>query len=228
AAGRPWRCSSSHPIPPHRMQDGGRVERELPRQPRLSSLRVYIQRKYMCGIAGIYNFAAAPTDERPIACRMRDAMVHRGPDDQGLYQSSDRRVVLAHRRLSIVDLSPAGHQPMANEDGSIWITFNGEIYNHQVQRPSLAAKGHAFRSKSDTEAIIHSYEEFGCDCVSRLDGMFAFAIWDQGRRSLLVARDRLGKKPLYYTVRAGRFLFASEIKALLQHPEVTRELDESA
>jgi len=182
----------------------------------------------MCGIAGIYNFAATPTDEREIACRMRDAMVHRGPDDYGLYQSSDRRVVLAHRRLSIVDLSAAGHQPMANEDGSIWITFNGEIYNHQVQRPGLEAKGHAFRSKSDTEAIIHSYEELGWDCVSCLDGMFAFAIWDGGRRSLFVARDRLGKKPLYYTVRGGRFLFASEIKALLQHPDVAREVDPSA
>jgi asparagine synthase (glutamine-hydrolysing) len=182
----------------------------------------------MCGIAGIFNYSSSPSDERAVAARMRDALVHRGPDDCGLYQSGDKRVVLAHRRLSIVDLTEAGHQPMANEDGTVWVTFNGEIYNHQSHREPLAAKGHRFRSHADTEAILHLYEEFGHDCISRLDGMFAFAIWDERRQSLFAARDRLGKKPLYYTVAGGRFLFASEIKALLQHPAVTRDLDLTA
>jgi len=182
----------------------------------------------MCGIAGIFNYASAPTDEQSVACRMRDAMVHRGPDASGLYQSPDRRTVLGHRRLSIVDLSDAGRQPMSNEDGTVWITFNGEIYNHQEHREPLIAKGHRFRSHCDTEAIVHLYEEYGADCVTRLDGMFAFAIWDQARESLFVARDRLGKKPLYYTVANGRFIFASEIKALLQHPDVKRDLDPEA
>jgi asparagine synthase (glutamine-hydrolysing) len=156
---------------------------------------------------------------------MRDTMTHRGPDDAGLYQSPDRRVVLAHRRLSIVDLSPAGHQPMTNEDESIWITFNGEIYNHLERRAPLAAKGHIFTSRSDTEVIVHAYEESGRGCLSQLDGMFAFALWDARRHELLIARDRLGKKPLYYTNAGGRFMFASEIKALLQHPDVARDID---
>ena len=179
----------------------------------------------MCGIAGIFNFGSSPTDDRATACRMRDAMTHRGPDDSGLYQSPDRRLVLAHRRLSIVDVSPAGHQPMTNEDGAIWITFNGEIYNHLELRNPLLARGHTFKSRSDTEVIVHAYEDSGVDCVSRLDGMFAFALWDARRRELLLARDRLGKKPLYYTVAGGRLLFASEIKALLEHPDVARDID---
>jgi asparagine synthase (glutamine-hydrolysing) len=182
----------------------------------------------MCGIGGIFNYGSTPSDERAVACRMRDAMVHRGPDDFGLYQSPDTRVVLAHRRLSIVDLSEAGRQPMANEDGTVWVTFNGEIYNHQRHRAPLASRGHRFRSRTDTEAIVHLYEEFGAECVSRLDGMFAFALWDESRRTLLAARDRLGKKPFYYTTANGRFLFASEIKALLQHPDVSRDLDLTA
>ena len=179
----------------------------------------------MCAIAGIFNYAATPTDERLIACRMRDAMTHRGPDDAGLYQSLDRRVVLAHRRLSIVDLSAAGHQPMTNEDRTIWITFNGEIYNHLHVRAPLVAKGHTFASRSDTEVIVHAYEEYGAECVSRLDGMFAFAIWDGQRRELLIARDRLGKKSVYYTTVGGRLMFASEIKAVRQHPHVVRDID---
>jgi asparagine synthase (glutamine-hydrolysing) len=182
----------------------------------------------MCAIAGIFNYGATPIDERAVACRMRDTMIHRGPDDAGLYQSPDRRVVLAHRRLSIVDLSPAGHQPMSNEDGAIWITFNGEIYNHLEQRKPLESRGHVFKSRSDTEAIVHGYEEYGLDWLSRLDGMFAFALWDGGRRELLLARDRLGKKPLYYTAAGGRLLFASEIKALLQHPDLARDIDRTA
>ena len=182
----------------------------------------------MCGIAGIFNYGSSPTDDRAVACRMRDAMTHRGPDGAGLYQSVDRRVVLAHRRLSIVDLSDAGRQPMTNEDGSIWITFNGEIYNHVDLRGTLASKGHVFRSRSDTEAVVHAYEDSGTGCVSRLDGMFAFALWDERRRELLIARDRLGKKPLYYTVSNGRLIFASEIKGLLRHHDVVRDIDLTA
>ncbi len=152
-------------------------------------------------------------------------MTHRGPDDAGLWESPERRVVLAHRRLSIVDLSPAGHQPMSNEDGKVWITFNGEIYNHLALRPGLEAKGHRFRSRTDTEAIVHQYEEDGDACLDALDGMFAVGIWDAARDRLLLARDRLGKKPLYYTVIGGRLLFASEIKGLLAHPDVPRDID---
>lgn len=179
----------------------------------------------MCGIAGIFNFAAPPRDEQPELLRMREALVHRGPDDAGLYQSPDRRLGLAHRRLSIVDLSEAGRQPMANEDGTIWVTFNGEIYNHLGLRKSLQDRGHRFRSHSDTEVIVHLYEDFGADAVAHLDGMFAFGLWDEPRRRLLLVRDRLGKKPLYYTVADGRLLFASEIKAILQYPGLTRDID---
>jgi asparagine synthase (glutamine-hydrolysing) len=182
----------------------------------------------MCGIAGIYNYASTPVDESEIAIRMRDAIAHRGPDAAGFYQSDDRRVVLGHRRLAIIDLSEAGRQPMANEDGRIRITFNGEIYNHADHRKPLESKGHVFASHCDTEAIIHLYEEHGADCVRHLDGMFAFAIWDDYRGRLFAARDRLGKKPFYYTVVNGRLLFASEIKALLQHPDVHRDLDREA
>jgi len=179
----------------------------------------------MCGIAGIFNYAAVPSDETPALLRIRDAMTHRGPDAEGIYQSPDRRVVLVHRRLSIVDLSESGRQPMTNEDGQVWVTFNGEIYNHLDLREPLLSHGHRFRSRSDTEAIVHLYEQRGIDCVRQLDGMFAFAIWDAHIRQLLLARDRLGKKPLYYANRGGKLVFASEIKALLQYPDLTRELD---
>lgn len=182
----------------------------------------------MCGIAGLYNYGASERDERPDLCRVRDTMAHRGPDACGLYQSPDHRVVLGHRRLSIVDLSDAGRQPMSNEDGSIWITFNGEIYNHQQHRAPLLAKGHQFRSHTDTECILHLYEEYGVDCISRLDGMFAFALWDQNRRRMLLARDRLGKKPVYYALSGGKLLFASEMKALLQYPGIARDVDVEA
>jgi len=179
----------------------------------------------MCGIAGYFKFAGAAKDDTDVLLRMRDAMVHRGPDDGGCYQSADKRVGLAHRRLSIVDLSAAGHQPMANEDETVWITFNGEIYNHDSLREPLLKRGHDFRSRTDTEAIIHLYEELQDECVPHLDGMFAFAIWDASRQRLLLVRDRLGKKPLYYTEVNGQLLFASEIKALLEHPDVKRDLD---
>jgi len=179
----------------------------------------------MCAIVGIFNYGSTPRDERADVCKMRDAMAHRGPDDAGVWQSDDRRVALGHRRLSILDLSPAGHQPMGNEDGGIQITFNGEIYNCRELEKPLRERGHQFRSKTDTEAIVHLYEDDGPDCVKKLDGMFAYAIWDGPKRRLVLARDRLGKKPIYYTIQNGKLLFASEIKALLEYPGVTRDLD---
>src|SRR5713226_1729896 len=153
---------------------------------------------------------------------MRDVITHRGPDEAGVH--CDDRAALAHRRLSIVDLS-TGQQPLSNEDGSIWITFNGEIYNHTDIRRDLEARGHRYRTRSDTETIVHAYEEWGDECVHRFRGMFAFALWDAPRRRLLLVRDRLGIKPLYYTVVDRSLIFASEIKALLMHPLVSRELD---
>ncbi len=138
------------------------------------------------------------------------------------------RVALGHRRLSIIDLSAAGRQPMCNEDGSVWITFNGEIYNHDALRAELRSKGHRFGSRTDTEAIIHLYEEEGRDCPNSLEGMFAFAIWDARRRELFLARDRVGVKPLYYATRPRGFVFASEAKAILEHPAIVPELDEDA
>jgi asparagine synthase (glutamine-hydrolysing) len=182
----------------------------------------------MCGICGVFafndNFAC---DER-VLLAMRETMVHRGPDDAGVWCSPAGRAALAHRRLSIVDVSPAGHQPMSNEDGNIWIAFNGEIYNHAELRPELEACGHRYRSHCDTETIVHLYEEEGERCVERLDGMFAIAIWDERRRELFLARDRLGKKPLYWTRTPAGLAFASEIKALLRHPAVSAELDVEA
>lgn len=155
-------------------------------------------------------------------------MIHRGPDSSGLWISKNASVGLAHRRLSIVDLSQAAHQPMSNEDGNIWITFNGEIYNHASLRLELERLGHRYRSHSDTESILHAYEEWGLDAVHHLDGMFAFAIWDESRKQLWLARDRMGKKPLYFAEFEGRFLFASEIKAILKHPLARRKINEEA
>ena len=182
----------------------------------------------MCGICGVLafndNFAC---DERVLVA-MRDTMIHRGPDDAGVWRSPTGRAALAHRRLSIVDVSPAGHQPMSNEDGSVWVAFNGEIYNHGELRPELEARGHTYRSHCDTETIVHLYEEEGARCVERLDGMFAIAIWDERRREMFLARDRLGKKPLYWTRTTAGLCFASEIKALLRHPAVSADLDVEA
>jgi asparagine synthase (glutamine-hydrolysing) len=182
----------------------------------------------MCGICGIVATADGFAADDDLVIAMRDTMQHRGPDDGGSWTSPDGQVALAHRRLSIVDLSAAGHQPMANEDGTVWITFNGEIYNHAELRPELEAKGHRYRSQTDTETILHLYEEEGPRCVERLHGMFAFAIWDSRRRELFLARDRLGKKPIYFAQPSGGFVFASEIKALLEHPAITPDLDEEA
>src|SRR5262245_25941018 len=166
----------------------------------------------MCGIAGIVTFDPhARVDERRLTT-MRDVMRHRGPDGEGL--PLDGPIGLAHRRLAIVDVA-AGRQPMSNEDGSIWVVFNGEIYNHVELRPWLERRGHHYRTRSDTETILHLYEEKGDSVVDGLHGMFAFAIWDRPRQRLLLARDRLGIKPLYYALTATELLFASEIKALL-------------
>ena len=167
----------------------------------------------MCGIAGIVASDSLHHDDRHRVVRMRDVLAHRGPDDSGLFV--DQHAALGHRRLSIVDLA-AGHQPLANEDETIWIVFNGEIYNHAALRPELEAAGHRYRTRSDTETILHAYEQWGDACVERFRGMFAFAIWDAPRRRLLLARDRLGIKPLYWALKGGRLLFGSEIKALLE------------
>src|SRR5215468_6175772 len=166
----------------------------------------------MCGIAGIVGLnPLEPVDETRLKI-MRDVLRHRGPDGEGLWAES--HVGLGFRRLAIIDVA-GGAQPMPNEDGSVWVVFNGEIYNHARLRPWLEERGHRYRSRSDTETILHLYEEEGERCVERLRGMFAFAVWDRARRRLLLARDRLGIKPLYYAVTERELLFASEIKALL-------------
>jgi asparagine synthase (glutamine-hydrolysing) len=182
----------------------------------------------MCGINGILATSDSFACDEEIVARMRDTMSHRGPDDGGTWSSPDGRVALGHRRLSIVDLSPAGRNPMPNEDGTVWITYNGEVYNHLALREELEARGHVYRSHTDTETILHLYEEEGPRCVERLQGMFALAIWDGRRGELFVARDRLGIKPLYFATPGGGFVFASEIKALLEHPAISAELDEEA
>ncbi|MBI4022811.1 asparagine synthase (glutamine-hydrolyzing) [Candidatus Berkelbacteria bacterium] len=183
----------------------------------------------MCGITGVVQLRRSRerVDPALLSC-MRDTMTHRGPDDDGLYLNERKTVGLGFRRLSIVDLSPAGHQPMSNEDGTVWIVFNGEIYNHRDLRPELERRGHRYRSQSDTETILHAYEEYGLDCLDRLHGMFAFAIWDERKQQLFFARDRLGKKPFYYTTTGDTFRFASEIKAILADPRVRRDVNEEA
>ncbi len=166
----------------------------------------------MCGIAGVALRDPLDAPDEGLLHRMCAAMVHRGPDDEGTFVASG--VGLGMRRLSIIDL-PGGHQPVFNEDRSVWIVFNGEIYNFPQLRKELLQRGHTFYTHTDTEVIVHLYEEMGADCVSKLRGMFAFALYDQHRRKLLMARDRLGKKPLHYALHQGRLLFGSEIKAIL-------------
>jgi asparagine synthase (glutamine-hydrolysing) len=166
----------------------------------------------MCGITGIMHFRDGATVEPETLRRMCAAMVHRGPDDEGIY--TDGSVGIGMRRLSIVDLS-TGHQPLSNEDGTVWIVFNGEIYNHAALREKLQTLGHQYRTHSDTETIVHLYEEYGTDCVEHLRGMFAFAIWDARRQRLFIARDRLGIKPLYYKLTSEQIAFGSEIKVVL-------------
>ena len=182
----------------------------------------------MCGIAGAMRLTPGAELSGAVVRAMCDTMQHRGPDDAGIWCDPAGGVVLGHRRLSIVDLSPAGHCPMANEDGSVWITYNGEVYNHAAHRKPLEAAGHRYRSQSDTETLLHLYEEREVEMLRDLRGMFAFALWDSRRKRLLLARDRLGIKPLYYTMVAGQLVWASEIKAILVHPGVRRDLDEEA
>ena len=159
----------------------------------------------MCGIAGIVASDQLDEDDGARALLMRDVLTHRGPDGAGLH--ADAHAVLAHRRLSIVDLA-GGHQPLANEQGNIWVTYNGEIYNHADVRSTLETAGHQYRTRSDTETIVHAYEQWGDDCMTRFRGMFAFAIWDAPRRRLLLVRDRLGVKPVYWARVGNRLLFA--------------------
>jgi len=158
---------------------------------------------------------------------MGETLSPRGPDDEGqfIHHGAEQSIGLGHKRLSIIDLTRAGRQPMANEDESLWITFNGEIYNFRSLREELSQKGHRFRSNSDTEVVLHLYEESGPECLLRLHGMFAFALWDGNRHALFLARDRIGKKPLHYSLCDGEIIFASEIKALLKHPRISRRLD---
>ena len=158
--------------------------------------------------------------------RMAAVLQHRGPDDAGVFV--DGIVGLGHRRLKIIDLSPRGHQPMSNEDGTIWVTYNGEIYNFPELREKLVHQGHTFSSRTDTEVIVHAYEEWGEQCVERFNGMFAFGLWDARIKQLMLVRDRLGIKPLFYYLDDEKLLFASEIKAILQYPQVSKELDHSA
>ena len=183
----------------------------------------------MCGICGI--LATGEADflvEKTTLDRMVQSMAARGPDGHGTWWSSDGAVGLGHRRLAIIDLSDHGRQPMSNEDGTVWVTFNGEIYNYRELRRELEASGHVFRSNTDTECIVHLYEELGERVVEKLDGDFAFAVWDARRRCLFLARDPLGVKPLYYGWIGREFVFASELKAIITHPRFRRQIDDVA
>ena len=190
----------------------------------------------MCGITGAIWTDPLLGIDTPTLANMTETLRHRGPDDEGSYLTEYRvrppyeslpGVALGFRRLSIIDL-PGGHQPLCNEDGSIWLVFNGEVYNFLALRRRLEGSGHQFRTNSDTETIVHLYEDEGPECFTHLNGMFAIAIWDSRRRRLVLARDRLGKKPLVYHPESGRLLFASELKSLLQVPGLAREVDPAA
>ncbi|MEJ0048776.1 MAG: hypothetical protein WDN04_23725 [Rhodospirillales bacterium] len=175
----------------------------------------------MCGLAGILYADPEQNPDLSLARAMTDAIAHRGPDGEGFH--AEPGIVLGHRRLAVID--PAGgQQPMYNEDNSVAIIFNGEIYNHEALRAELRQRGHSFRNHCDTEAIVHAWESWGPDCVTRLSGMFAFALWDRARRTLFCARDRLGKKPFYYATTGGDFVFASELAALFALPNLPRRM----
>ena len=184
----------------------------------------------MCGICGIWEHGASEGRvDLSLVERMRDEMRHRGPDDEGASLFDDGRLGLGFRRLSIIDLSPAGNQPMRGcESKQVWIVFNGEIYNHAELRQGLEQRGHQYASRTDTETILHLYEERGLDFIHEIEGDFAIALWDAEQGQLVLARDRVGVKPLYFYNRDGRFIFASEIKAILRHPAVTPEIDEES
>ncbi|MBE0644071.1 MAG: asparagine synthase (glutamine-hydrolyzing) [Bacteroidetes bacterium] len=173
----------------------------------------------MCGFAGVFEYTSSSQGiDDALLTRMGAAISHRGPDDGGIYRSECGRVGLSFRRLSIIDLSAAGHQPMSTPDGKIWLVFNGEIYNHLALRAELEAAGYRYRSRTDTETILYAYRHWGERFVERLHGMFAIAIWDTEKETLLLYRDRIGIKPLYYAQKNGMWLFGSEIKAMLEHP----------
>jgi asparagine synthase (glutamine-hydrolysing) len=176
----------------------------------------------MCGIAGVLSLRGK-TPALDEVTRMTRVIAHRGPDGEEFHRSGP--VALGHRRLAIIDLSPAGSQPMTNEDGTLWITYNGEIYNFESIRRELEERGHRFRSATDTEVVLHAYEEWGVECLRRFNGMFAFGLWDERRQRLWLVRDRIGIKPLFYARLADRFLFGSELKAVAAHPEFDRRLD---
>ncbi len=176
----------------------------------------------MCGICGIFEYHRWDNIPGDVVHRMNETMIHRGPDDGGVFVGPG--IGLGHRRLSIIDLA-GGHQPMSNEDGTIWVLLNGEIYNYPELRSELCARGHKFATRSDTEAIVHLYEEYGDQCFSSLRGMFSIALWDSRRRRLLLARDRVGKKPLFYAAGEKRILFGSELKALLAGDAIPRDID---
>ena len=180
----------------------------------------------MCGIAGI-AYSNGQHIERDILENMTRAMEHRGPDDEGIHiiSNSNIQIGLGHRRLSIIDLTDSGHQPMTNEDETIWITYNGEIYNFKELKSDLIRHGHVFRSESDTEVIVHGYEEFGESVFKKLNGMFAFGLWDNRKQVLYLVRDRYGQKPLYYWHSSKGIAFASELKSLIKHPGLNKEID---
>ncbi len=179
----------------------------------------------MCGICGIFEYERWTDIPAEVVHRMNQTMIHRGPDDGGVFAGPG--IGLGHRRLSIIDLA-GGHQPMSNEDGTVWVLLNGEIYNYPELRAELLQRGHKFATQSDTEAIVHFYEDYGEDCFARLRGMFAIALWDSKNRKVVLARDRVGKKPLFYAADGKRILFGSELKALLASNSLSREMDEQA
>ena len=181
----------------------------------------------MCGICGVWEYGASQGSVEPsLLVRMRDEMTHRGPDDSGELIFDDRRGGFGFRRLSIIDLSAAGHQPMHGCDEETWLVFNGEIYNHETLRAGLEQRGHRYASRTDSETILHLYEERGLDFIHDIEGDYAIAIWDGRTQQLVLVRDRIGVKPLYFYHQNGCFIFASEIKAILQHPSVTADIDE--
>src|SRR5262245_60043702 len=178
----------------------------------------------MCGIAGVVDIFGGALEVSSVRS-MCDALRHRGPDDDGYWVRG--AIALGQRRLAILDLI-TGRQPMSNEDGTVWVTFNGEIYNFDELRRRLEAAGHRFATQSDTEVIVHAWEQYGTDCVEHFRGIFAFALWDERSRVLFLARDRVGKKPLFYALINGQFVFASELHALLRHPAIARDIDVTA
>ena len=171
----------------------------------------------MCGICGVVSFQPICPIDRSVLQRMNASIRHRGPDDEGYYQ--DAQASLAMRRLSIIDLH-TGQQPISNETGDMWVVYNGEIYNFKDVRAELERRGHIFKTQTDTEIIVHAYEEYGDECVKHFNGMFAIALWDARKRRLFLARDRVGIKPLYYWAGRIKLVFGSELKALILHPDV--------